>query len=45
MTPEETALLLQLTRKYVDTLTNQVRSLSVPKKEDIQNENTIDRPF
>ncbi len=45
MTPEETALLLQLTRKYVDTLTNQIRSLSVPKKEDIQNENTIDRPF
>lgn len=43
MPPEEGALLLQLTRKYVDILTNQIRNLSVPKKEDIQNENTSGR--
>lgn len=42
MTPEESAMLLQLTRKYADTLADQLQNLSVPRKEDLKNENTTD---
>ena len=42
MTPEESAMLLQLTRKYADTLADQLQNLFVPRKEDLKNENTTD---
>lgn len=35
LTPDEVACLLHLTHKYIEILTNQIKNLSLPKKEEI----------